>query len=165
MNKPRFEFTNGAPEEVMKLGLPQRKTMGSAGYDFVAPRDMHIFPGKVEKCETFIKAYMPPGIVLMLFVRSSIGIKKNLVLSNGTGIIDSDYYCNPDNDGNIIGALYNESEMIQHIKRGEAFMQGVFVPYVLAEDDDAQGVRVGGIGSTTTSCAMPIETPAFAVVH
>lgn len=144
----KFEFTTDAPEDVKKLGLPIRKTAGSAGYDFVAPIEADIYPGHMVKLPTYIKAIMPKGVVLMLYVRSSIGIKRGLVLPNGTGIIDSDYANNPDNDGNIIGALFNMSQRVQHIKRGEAFMQGVFVPYLITDDDETEGVRVGGIGST-----------------
>lgn len=150
----RFEFVKAAPEDVRKLGLPVRKTIGSAGYDFIANKDMTILPGQTEKCETFIKAKMPRGVVLMLFTRSSLGIKKNLVLPNGTGIIDADYYNNADNEGSIIGALLNESNMVQHVKKGEAFMQGIFVPYYTTEDDDTAGIRIGGIGSTNTAVKM-----------
>lgn len=145
----KFEFTKDAPEEIRKLGLPVRKTKGSAGYDFVAPFDADVYPNHIVKFPTYIKAIMPEDTVLMLYVRSSIGIKRGLILPNGTGIIDSDYAGNPDNDGNIIGALVNMSQKVQHIKRGEAFMQGVFLKYETVTDDDADGVRIGGIGSTS----------------
>lgn len=144
----KFEFTKDASQEVVKLGLPVRKTAGSAGYDFVTPIDIIVYPGHIIKIPTYIKAIMPKGVVLMLYVRSSIGMKRGLVLPNGTGVIDSDYAGNPDNDGNIIGALVNTSPRVQYIKRGETFMQGIFLPYLVTDNDDADGVRVGGIGST-----------------
>ena len=99
---------------------------------------------------------MPRGIVLLLFVRSSIGIKRGLVLTNGTGVIDSDYYGNPTNKGEIIIALKNTSNNEVVLKPGERVIQGVFVPYLLTAEDEAElekdtavyKKRQGGIGST-----------------
>ena len=87
--------------------------------------------------------------VLMLYVRSSIGIKKGLTLSNGTGIIDSSYYENPSNDGNIGIALYNTTEKIVRIEKGERIIQGVFMKYLTVDNDTVlHQERIGGIGSS-----------------
>ena len=87
--------------------------------------------------------------VLLLFVRSSIGIKRHLALANGTGVIDSSYYNNEGNEGNIICALYNYGNETQCIKQGERIMQGVFVKYLTVENDIVTGSqRKGGIGSS-----------------
>lgn len=70
--------------------LPKRATKHSAGYDFYLPEDVTIpAHGTSKMIPTDVKAYMQENEVLMLYVRSSIGIKKGLVLSNGTGIIDA----------------------------------------------------------------------------
>jgi len=68
--------------------LPTRGSKQSAGYDFYSKEQVVIKPGKQYVFWSDVKAYMMPGEVLEMYVRSSIGIKKGLVLSNGTGIID-----------------------------------------------------------------------------
>lgn len=132
-----------------EIKLPTRATAHSAGYDFYLPCDVTIPP----RCSsgiisTDVKAYMQEGEVLLLYVRSSIGIKKGLVLSNGTGVIDKDYYSNPDNDGNIGISLRNETDETVVLSKGERIMQGVFVNYLVADDDKATGERNGGFGSS-----------------
>ena len=129
--------------------IPTRADEGSAGYDFYSTEDVLIRPTEVVKITTNIKASLPPCDVLMLYVRSSIGIKKNLMLANGTGIIDSTYYNNPDNEGNIIIALYNYGEVEQYIKKGDRIAQGVILSYFTAENDVVlSDKRTGGIGSS-----------------
>ena len=87
--------------------------------------------------------------VLLLYIRSSIGIKRKLILSNGTGVIDATFYNNPDNEGNIACALYNYGNEPQTINAGERVMQGVFVKYLTTEDDKPLNkTRTGGIGSS-----------------
>lgn len=131
--------------------LPKRSTSESAGYDFYLPYDIVISPhGCTGIIPTDIKAYMQEGEVFMLYVRSSVGIKKGLVLANGTGVIDMDYYSNPDNDGNIGVALRNETDVPVILKRGERIMQGIFVKYLVADNGNTDNVRDGGFGSTGT---------------
>ena len=139
---------------------PKIGTKGSAGYDISIPltyiEDIVIKPGETVKINSGVAACMPRGIVLLLFVRSSIGIKRGLVLTNGTGVIDSDYYGNPTNKGEIIIALKNTSNNEVVLKPGERVIQGVFVPYFLTAEDEAElekdtaiyKERQGGIGST-----------------
>lgn len=129
--------------------LPKRSTTNSAGYDFYSPVDFNIAPGESIKIPTCIKAKMQNDEVLFLFIRSSIGIKKGLMLMNGTGIIDSDYYGNNDNDGNIIIALKNISSDVIYIDKGEKICQGVFLKYLVADNDNTVIERTGGIGSTS----------------
>lgn len=129
--------------------LPTRNDKGSAGYDFYTPVQLVIEPGQMVKFKTHIKAQMEQDEVLMLYVRSSIGIKKNLMLANTTGVIDSTYYNNPDNEGNIIGALYNYGTETQVIEAGERVMQGMFIKYLTTVNDiPLNTVRTGGIGSS-----------------
>lgn len=129
--------------------IPTRSDDGSAGYDFYTPTQLVIEPKQMVKVQTHIKADMLKDEVLMLYVRSSIGIKKNLMLANITGVIDSTYYNNPDNEGNIIAALYNYGEETQVIEAGERFMQGVFTKYLIVDDDQPLNKeRLGGIGSS-----------------
>lgn len=129
--------------------LPTRNDKGSAGYDFYTPVRLIIEPGQMVKFKTHIKAQMEQDEVLMLYVRSSIGIKKNLMLANTTGVIDSTYYNNPDNEGNIIGALYNYGTETQVIEAGERVMQGMFIKYLTTVNDiPLNTTRTGGIGSS-----------------
>ena len=129
--------------------IPTRNDKGSAGYDFYTPTQLVIEPKQMVKFQTNIKASMEQDEVLMLYVRSSIGIKKNLMLPNGTGVIDSTYYNNPDNEGNIIGALFNYGNETQIIEAGERVMQGVFMKYFVTDNDKPLNEeRIGGIGSS-----------------
>lgn len=129
--------------------LPTRNDDKSAGYDFYTPKDVIIYPKQATKVITNIKAQMGNDEVLMLYVRSSIGIKKELMLANGTGVIDSSFYNNPDNEGNIAIVLYNYGNKMQVIKAGERFAQGVFLKYLTTLDDQPLNAeRIGGIGSS-----------------
>ena len=140
-----FELVKG--ETNLDL-LPKRSTQHSAGYDFVAAETITIDPGAIKLVPTNVKAYMQEGEVLYLYDRSSNPRKRGIVLSNSVGVIDKDYYGNPDNDGNIHAQFTNITNNVVTIEKGTAMMQGVFMPFLLADDDDASGVRVGGFGST-----------------
>lgn len=133
-----------------EITLPTRGSKVSAGYDFYSPVDIILKPNEKTCVWSDVKAYMQEGEVLLLFVRSSIGIKKGLALSNGTGVIDADYYSNSSNDGNIGIALYNYSDKIVEIKKGERICQGVFIPFLEADNGNTDKKRIGGIGSTGT---------------
>ncbi len=142
----RFEVVEGAPKDTV---LPKRKTKSSAGYDFILPRDVYIAPHtSTGIIATNVKAIMPDNEVLLLYIRSSIGIGKGVVLANGTGIIDADYANNPMNDGNIGIILRNQSDNHVRLLKGERIMQGIFVRYEVTNDDEADEERVGGFGST-----------------
>lgn len=132
------------------ITLPTRGSKYSAGYDFYSPIDIEIQPHSKVCVWSDIKAYMRENEVLMLYVRSSIGIKRGLRLSNGTGIIDKDYYSNPDNDGNIGISLHNYTDEIVKISKGERICQGIFIPFLVADDGNSDNDRTGGIGSTGT---------------
>ena len=97
---------------------------------------------------TGMKCKLDPGTFLQLSVRSSSPLKYWLMLANGVGIIDADYYNNPDNEGEIFLQIYNLSPFNLQIKEGEAIGQGIILPYGVTEDDVAGGERVGGFGST-----------------
>ena len=127
--------------------LPTRKTSSSAGYDFSVVEGGVIPPHSTKIFKTGIKAYMNSDEVLMIYVRSSVGIKRGVVLTNNTAIIDSDYFNNSDNEGHIMLALYNNTDKEVFIKDGERVAQGVFVRYYTA-GDTVDNVRQGGIGST-----------------
>ena len=140
---------NPETQETLPAKLPTRADNGSAGYDFYIPRDFNILPGETILIPTNVKAAMEQDEVLLLYVRSSIGIKRRCVLANGTGVIDSTYYNNPDNDGNITIALTNLSKQIQQFNKGDRIMQGVFVKYLITDNDQPlSATRKGGIGSS-----------------
>ncbi len=161
------------------LHLPQRQTKQAAGYDFEASEDFvlpsiwkrpflkalrHLRKGTELTDEktlladqslqpylvpTGIKAYMQPDEVLMLFNRSSGPFKRRLILPNGVGIIDADYYNNPNNEGEIFVQLINYGLRNYHIKKGDRIAQGIFVPYLTADDEEQPKLdRTGGFGST-----------------
>ena len=135
-------------EDLRCLAIPTRKTAHSAGYDFSCPRDVTIKAGESEMICTGIKAFMLPDEFLALHIRSSKGIRYGLMLKNCTGIIDSDYYNNPDNEGEIIACIQNTSNVDVTLAEGEEFIQGVFCKYLTVMNDEARDKRAGGIGST-----------------
>lgn len=131
------------------IRLPQRADIGSAGYDFYSPCDFEIEPGQVAILQTDVKAYMEKDEVLLLWIRSSMGIKKGITLANQTGVIDSSYYNNPSNDGNIGIALKNNTSETYYVHKGDKVMQGVFVKYLVTDNDcPVSQTREGGVGST-----------------
>ena len=151
MKKNRgFEIAKGYEDK--GINLPERKTKYSAGYDMEAAEDVVIPSFKKGNNPTFIKtgvkAYMGDNEYLMLANRSSNPKNKRLILANSVGIIDKDYYENPDNDGDIIFAFYNIKEEDIEIKKGEVIGQAIFMPFLVADNDNAEGIRTGGFGST-----------------
>ena len=128
--------------------LPVRKTKRSAGYDFISFLDITIKPGEVVKMPTGIKIMLEDDEFLGIFVRSSMGFKYNVRMCNQVGIIDSDYYNNIDNEGHIWIKLQNHGDSDYVIKKGDAFAQGIIMKYLVCDDDNSFGDRVGGIGST-----------------
>ena len=148
--KRGFEVAKGF--ENSNINLPMRKTKFSAGYDIEAAEDC-IIPSfkkgmKPTLVKTGLKAYMGEDEVLILANRSSNPGKKGLILANSIGVIDSDYYGNPDNDGHIMFAFYNIKEEDIEIKKGDAIGQGIFQKFLTVDDDNAGGERTGGFGST-----------------
>lgn len=131
------------------IKLPMRATSGSAGYDFYSPIDFTLSPNETIKIPTGIRVCMNEGWVLKCYPRSGLGFKFRLQLNNTVGIIDSDYSLS-DNEGHIFAKITNDTNENRtiSINSGNGFMQGIFVEYGLTYDDDANGVRVGGIGST-----------------
>ena len=99
---------------------------------------------------TGMKCKLDPGTYLELSVRSSCPLKYWLVMANGVGIIDADYYNNPDNEGEIFFQMINLSPFAIKLQKGDAIGQGIIKPYLVTEDDAATGSRVGGFGSTGT---------------
>lgn len=148
MDKKRgFEVVAAYGEK--KILLPQRKTGGSAGYDFAAAEAVLAAPGAVTLIPTGIKAYMQEGEYLGLHIRSGLSVKKKLMLINGQGVIDADYYNNADNEGHIMVAVYNPTNEAVAIEAGERIAQGIFYRYLLADEDENNVVvRQGGFGST-----------------
>ena len=148
--KRGFEIAKGF--ENSNINLPVRSTKNSAGYDVEAAEDCIIpafKPGqKPTLVKTGIKAYMESDEVLILANRSSNPGKKGLILANSIGVVDSDYYENPDNDGHIMYAFFNFKAEDVEIKKGERIGQAIFQKYLVTDDDIAQGERTGGFGST-----------------
>ena len=130
------------------IRLPKRATAKSAGYDFFAPVALSILPGETVTVATGVRALMPDSWCLMIFPRSGLGFKYRLRLNNTVGIIDADY-SDSDNEGHVFIRMTNESDKPLVIEQGAAFAQGVFVQYLLTEDDDTTTSRNGGLGSTT----------------
>lgn len=162
MRKRGFEIVSKFKNE--DINLPVRKTNASAGYDFevaeslIVPSIWKILAEKVFVGEatglkatlipTGIKSYMLDDEYLQLSIRSGTALKTGLILANGVGIVDSDYYNNPDNEGHIMFPVHNLGFRDKLIKKGERIGQGLFLKYLKADGDTSDGIRTGGFGST-----------------
>lgn len=163
MTKKRgFEVVSTS--ERMELNLPKRETKLAAGYDFEAS-ETKVIPSfwkqlvlnmdggskgqlKPTLIPTGIKAYMQDDEYLQLTNRSSNPLKQLLLLSNGVGIIDADYYNNEQNEGHIQFQFWNFGLRPRVIKKGDRIGQGIFLSFLKADDDNATKSRNGGFGST-----------------
>ncbi|WP_407856737.1 dUTP diphosphatase [Enterococcus hailinensis] len=165
MKKRGFEVVAAYKEQ--EINLPKRATKNAAGYDFEAAADIVIpavwkqviqhftngaeTTGKILKpvlVPTGIKAYMGTDEYLQLANRSSNPVKRFITLSNGIGVIDSDYYNNPANEGHIMFQFSNFGLTDVTIKKGERIGQGIFLPFLKADNDQADTERTGGFGSS-----------------
>lgn len=146
----KFEFVNRilSNEDGIKRLLPTRSTKNSAGYDFLNPKNIICKSHKITMIPTGIKAQFPEDEMLLLFNRSSNPKKKGLIILNGVGVVDSDYYNNTDNEGEMAFVFYNMLEEDVTLLAGEKLGQGIFVKYAKTDDDMAEGERIGGFGST-----------------
>lgn len=146
-----------AYEEFVRI--PTRASRYSAGYDFVTPFSLGIGRGETVTVPTGIKCFMGRTdimrnrenyeVFLQMHVRSSIGIRHGIVLSNCTGIIDADYYNNPDNEGDIHLALWNRGDNFFECKAGDRIAQGILIPYFTTDNEVfPEETRSGGIGSS-----------------
>lgn len=146
-----FEIAKGY--EQSNITMPERKTKYSAGYDVCSAEDIVIPPfkpgDKPTLVKTGLKAYMQDDEYLMLANRSSNPGKKGLILANSIGIVDADYYGNTDNDGLIMYAFYNVKSEPVEIKKGDIIGQAIFQKFFISDNDNAEGMRIGGFGSTS----------------
>lgn len=147
-NFPQIEDVKAVYDAVK---LPKRATTGSAGYDFYAPVDLTLEKGKSLLIPTGIRSKINDGWVLKIYPRSGLGFKHRVQLDNTVGIIDADYY-NAENEGHIMIKLSCDAHDEGHsvsISAGDGFAQGIFLEFGITADDDADGIRKGGFGSTT----------------
>lgn len=143
-----FEVISSYREE--NIHLPSRKTRHSAGYDLEAAEDATIEPRATGVVKTGLKAYMQPDEVLEIHIRSGVSFKGKASLLNDVGVIDSDYYNNPSNEGHILIGIVNHSDALLYIGKGERIAQGIFKKYLTVDGDQTEQERKGGIGSTGT---------------
>jgi dUTP pyrophosphatase len=128
--------------------LPKRGTSKSAGYDFISPITVHLYPLYSIKIWTDVKAYMLDDEYLEITMRNSTG-NKLLRLKNVKGIIDADYVDNVKTGGNICCNVYNASQSVITIRKGDRIVQGIFQKYLITDDDNPiSNKRIGGEGST-----------------
>lgn len=147
----KFEKITGYDEAI----IPERQTKNAAGYDFCAYEDTIIPPlfengvfNKPVLVPTGIKACFENDEVLVLANRSSNPLKNRLILANGIGVIDSDYYNNEGNEGHIMFQFINLSTEPITLKKGDRIGQGMFQKFLKTDDDNVDKERIGGFGST-----------------
>lgn len=142
----KFEIVSSYKNQ--NIELPKRATKDSAGYDLATAIDIEILPGQIKLVPTGLRAKMPRNEVLLVFPRSSLAMKKGLMMSNGVGVVDADYY-DADNEGHISIPLYNFTSETVFINKGERLAQAIFTNYFKTVDEEDTGaVRLGGFGSS-----------------
>lgn len=138
--------TDYIKESYDRLVLPKRATIDSAGYDLFAPYEVTLKPGEYVTIPLGIRwVANSDGYFLMIVPRSGLGFKSGVRLANTVGIIDSGYFCS-DNEGHIFAKLTCDKEVT--INQGQGILQGIILPFILTDDDNATGIRNGGFGST-----------------
>lgn len=149
ISKYSFLSDKNIKELYDNIKLPKRATVGSAGYDFFNPMfDFYLAPGDSITIPTGIRCNIDQEWVLFIVPRSGLGFKYSVRLNNTVGIIDSDYFFS-DNEGHIFIRITNGGNKSCEIKADTAFAQGIFLQYGTTVDDDTQGIRNGGFGSTS----------------
>lgn len=139
------EFRKHPEAEIV---LPKRATKNAAGYDFYSPEELVIPAGETALIWTDVKATFGEREVLILCVPSGMG-KRGIMLANNIGIIESDYYNNISNNGNLGFRLYNFGSEPYTVKINEKIGQGVFTTFLTVDDEEeVTSVRTGGYGST-----------------
>ena len=142
-------FEKARDYEQLEFEMPKRGTKHSAGYDIALIEELVIPAGEMRMGITGVKVYMMEDEVLKIYPRSSLSRRYHLTLANNVGIIDSDYYNNPDNDGHIGITLRNFGTTDVVIKKGERVAQGIFSKFLTATNEkDVLTKRRGGFGST-----------------
>ena len=146
-----FNAANGfcADEDTVRdlwndIRLPERATSGSAGYDFFTPAYYMIHKTPII-IPTGIRCFMKNGWALVCIPKSGLGFRYGTALRNSIGLIDEDFYFS-ENGGHIMAKMSAQEPC--EINKGKAFMQGIFLPFGITQDDNASGVRNGGFGST-----------------
>lgn len=152
----KFERVSNYPDAI----IPTRATKGSAGYDFTVAADTFCPYNEVTYVPTGIKMQIDEGYDLRLSLRSSAPKKYGVMLANGIGIIDSDYYNNPDNEGHIMFAILPFEGDVT-FKKGERIGQGVIEKYGLTDDDQVEIIRTGGFGSTNLTDIFTTGEPTI----
>ena len=149
MKQRGFEIAKGYEDK--NINIPVRKTKNSAAYDIEAAEDI-IIPKYHEGIKptlvpTGLKAYCGDDECFLLLNRSS-GPKKGFILANSVGLVDADYYGNESNDGHFFFAFFNCNDHDLEVKKGDVIGQVLFLKYLTTDNDQAEGVRTGGFGST-----------------
>lgn len=152
------EFYNGVRDNIIDyencnyddIIIPKRSTVYSAGYDFFSPVSFTLKPGETITIPTGVKVQLNNDKFLAIVPRSGLGFKFRCQLDNTMGVIDSDYFDNKNNEGHIFVRITNDSKngKIMTVEKGKAFCQGIILKYYTVDDDNANGVREGGMGST-----------------
>lgn len=139
----KFDYVKNYDSSI--VSLPRRATQGSSGYDFYAPERYEIHAGEPVLISTGIRFITDEKVWLMCMPRSGLGFKYGARLLNTIGNIDSDYW-HSDNEGHIMAKIIADKDFV--IEKGDRFMQGVIVPYIITDDDCTIENRNGGFGST-----------------
>jgi len=127
--------------------IPTYATDGSGAFDFYSAEDVKVGNGQVRNINLGVAMEIPQGHVLLLFPRSSIGIKTCLRMANSVGVIDSDYR-------GTIHAMYENIFCVpHHINQGDRIAQGIIVPIPKVEFEEVEELSTtergeGGFGST-----------------
>ena len=144
-------LTLAAKQKLLEtIPMPKRATKGSAGYDISTPYEIDLLPNEEINVPTGLKCKIANGWFMGAFPKSGLGFKYYVRLANTIGVIDEDYYNNENNEGHMWVKIRNEGNKPLHIDAYKGICQVIFIPYGITEDDEADGIRKGGFGSTNS---------------
>jgi dUTP pyrophosphatase len=131
------------------IALPDYQTAGAAGFDLAAGANVEIPAGQIALVPTGLVIEVPPGHFLGIFARSSLPLKRGLMVANGVGVIDQDY-CGLSDEVKV--QVLNFTDAAVQVEKGDRIAQGLFIPVARAawretEGDLREGSR-GGFGAT-----------------
>jgi dUTP pyrophosphatase len=152
-------MSNVHPDEAMLLKikrlddsvrLPVRNSLKAAAFDLAAAVDVSVAPHGIALIGTGLVISVPDGYFLGIFARSSLPLKRGLMVANGVGVIDADY-CGPDDEIKI--QVLNVTDTVVKVFKGERIAQGIVLPCPQIEWEEVTEVSAptrGGFGSTGT---------------
>ncbi|HEV8319068.1 MAG TPA: dUTP diphosphatase [Vicinamibacterales bacterium] len=134
----------------LTVPLPAYGTPEAAGFDLASAHDLTVAPRAIALIRTGLLIGVPPGHFLAIFARSSVPLKRGLMVANGVGVVDPDY-SGPEDE--VMIQVLNVTDRDVTVRRGDRIAQGIILPaprVTWEEVEEIRSVTRGGFGATGT---------------